>query len=122
MLTGMMPWAKNLIVDRKYRRTFSLFALAVSSFLAAMMLDTFDWYLEHLADRFRATILGISEASEMPRWFGVDYMTQAANSLEELLEYLAALFFLMTIGTLFSVITMGCDLPANQKSEKAKSN
>jgi len=122
LVLRLMPWAKELILDRKYRRTCSLFALAVFIFLAAMMLDTFDWYLEHLADRLLATILGISVANEVPRWLGFSYITVAANSLEELLEYLAALFFLMMIGTLFSIKAMGCDLPTNKKSEKTKSN
>ena len=77
-----------------------------------MMLDSYDWYLEHLADQLRATILGHSGTNEVPRWLGIRYMTQAANSLEELLEYLAALFFLMMIGSLFSVKAMGFDPPS----------
>ena len=111
------PWAKNLISERRYRRTFSLFALAVLSFLTAMMLDSFDWYLKHFANQLRATISEHSGTNEVPRWISVNNMTQAANSLEELLEYLAALFFLMMIGTLFSVKAMGCDLPSNINSD-----
>jgi H+/Cl- antiporter ClcA len=115
LVVRFMPWAKNLILERRYRRTFSLFVLAVLTFLTAMTLDSFDWYLELLANQLRTTILGHSGTNEVPPWLGVMNMTQAANSLEELLEYLAALFFLMMIGTLFSVKVMGCDLPSNKK-------
>ena len=114
-----MPRAKALLREPRYRRTFAMFALAVFSFLTAVMLDSFDWYLEHLTDQLRATILSQSEFNEVPRWLGVDYITQAANSLEELLEYLAAIFFLLMIGALLSVRAMGFGLQSNMRGTRA---
>jgi hypothetical protein len=125
VMTAALAWrftprVKTLFVEEKYRRSFAFMALAALSFLTAMMLDSFDWYLEHLADQLRATIMGHLGSNETPRWLGIDYIGQAANSLEELLEYLAALFFLMMIGTLFSIKAIGCDLPSNMNGVKAQ--
>ena len=121
LVTRYLPWAKAAFQEHRYRQAFSLFALAVFSFLTAMMLDSFDVYLEQLADQLRATILEHSGTTEVPRWLGINYMTQAANSLEELLEYLAALFILMMVGTLFSVKALGCDLSC-KKEVRVSSN
>lgn len=117
-----LPWAKALLLERRYRRAGSLLALGIFCFSVAMMLDSFDWYLEQLVDQLRATILGRSGTNDVPLWLGVNNAKQAANSLEELLEYLAALCFLMMIGTLFSVKTLGCDLPSCAEEPNAKAD
>jgi len=111
-----LPWSKALVREPRYRRTFSFFALAVVSFLAAMLLDSYDWYLERLIGQLQASILGTSELIEAPKWLAVGYVSQAANSLEELLEYLAATFFLMMIGSLFSVRKLGFEPQSSQTS------
>lgn len=111
-----LPQAKKIIQDGRYNKTFSFFALAVFVFLAAMLLDTFDWYLQLSANSLLRTVFGPSIENEALRWYGEDYVTYAANSVEELLEYLAALLFLMMIGTLFCVKALGCALPDKSKS------
>ena len=117
-----MPWSKSLYQEPRYRRTFSFFALAVVIFSTAMVLDAFDWYLEHLTDQLWAPILGHSELNEAPRWLGGKYISHAANSLEELLEYLAAIFLLMMIGTLFSVKALGFGLQSSLRGVRAQLN
>jgi len=101
------PQRMNFISEQRYRRTFLFFVLAVLTFASAMMLDTFDWVLEDLADQVRTAVSGSSDPSDLPLWLAVSNFARLANSLEELLEYLAALFFLMMMGTLFSIKALG---------------
>jgi hypothetical protein len=112
LILRLLPQAKQLIMDPKYQRAFTLFALAVFIFLAAMMMDTFDWHMQQFTNRFLNTVFGASIENEALRWYGERYVTYAVNSLEELLEYLAALLFLMTIGCVFSIRKLGFDQPA----------
>ena len=106
LIWRFLPWARQMLADPRYRQSFLFIALAVISFACAMLLDSFDWALDDLAAQLRGMVMGSSEAAG-PRWLGPDDLSQAANSLEELLEYLAALLFLMTMGRLYGVRALG---------------
>ena len=101
------PQRMSFVSEPRYRWAFLFFVLAVLTFASAMVLDTFDWVLEDLADVVRPGGSGSSGANEVPLWLAENNFARVANSLEELLEYLAALFFLMTMGTFFSIKALG---------------
>lgn len=109
-----LPWAKEKMEQPRYRRTFWLLALGVVILMTAMVLDSFDFYLEDLSLQLRASIFGFSEPGNVPLWFSDNFVMAASNSIEELFEYLAALCFLMAVSFLFSVKALGCELPSDQ--------
>ena len=80
-----------------------------------MILDSFDWSLELLVDPIRAAIMWRSGMNEIPHWLGRWSVPHAANCLEELLEYLAAILFFMAIATTFSIKALGCDSMAIER-------
>ncbi|NKB55832.1 MAG: hypothetical protein GKS00_05805 [Alphaproteobacteria bacterium] len=108
LLVGrIVPWTRHFFLDPRYRRTLFLLFIGVTIFLTAMMLDTFDWYLESMIEPIRSTFMGWSGLGEVPHWIGKQNLAQAANSLEELLEYMAAISFFMAIATAFSIKALG---------------
>ena len=50
-------------------------------------------------------------------WLAGEPINQAANSVEELLEFLAALFFLMMVGAFFSVRALGWRRPPDGSAQ-----
>lgn len=105
----LLPQAREMAADPRYRTAFGFFALAAASFLLAMLLDTFDTVLADLA----VAVHGIPDPVTGPDfalWIGAAHVIQAANGLEELLEYLAAIAFLMVIGAVFEIRRLGFPL------------
>jgi hypothetical protein len=97
----------QLLQQPRYRLPMRLFAFSVVTFAVAMMLDTFDVYLQSGVDFLRGAL--ISGAGDMPDrlWLALTDVRALANSIEELLEFLAALTLLMMIGNLFSIKALG---------------
>lgn len=91
-----------------YQRPFYLFAFAVGCFMIAMMFDTFDTYLVDAFDYVRLKTTGTSAATSGGSWLDIVDFGRYANSVEEMLECLAALSLLMMVGTLFSVGFLQC--------------
>jgi hypothetical protein len=105
----VLPQARAMMINPRYRQVSAFFALAALSFLIAMLLDTFDGVLEAGVAQLRHALLLGGATTDIPIWIGENHATQSANALEELLEYFAAISFLMMIGTLFRVRRLGCD-------------
>ncbi|MGI9579225.1 MAG: hypothetical protein ACR2OH_13570 [Microthrixaceae bacterium] len=106
VLWRFVPGVRDLAARRSYQRAFALFALAVVTFGSAMMLDSFDWVLQGFLDPAQELVGGSAETVGVA-WLAGDPINRAANSVEELLEFLAALFFLMMVGAFFSVSALG---------------
>lgn len=89
----------------RYTVPLRLFGLAAVTLFAAMLLDSFD---DRVGPAWRGGVgrFGIGDGSlpgpliELELWM---------NSIEEMLEYLAGLFLLAMIGTLFSIEPIGGD-------------
>jgi hypothetical protein len=105
------PWIREMLRGGRYKRVYYLFSLSVVVFLAAMLLDSFDQYIANFVDSLSTAILGAAGSPTK----AAPFVTAAANSLEELLEYSAALCLLMTVATLYSIRTMGCNQPAEAR-------
>lgn len=105
------PWIREMLRGGRYKRVFYLFSLAVFVFLAAMLLDSFDQEIANFVDSLWTAILGAAGSPKN----AAPFITAAANSLEELLEYGAALCLLMAVATLYSIRTMGCNRPAEAR-------
>lgn len=82
--------------DPRYRLPTRFFATAVAAFLLAMLLDTFDVHLVAMVERVIPVPEGLSDPRLIARG-----ARQLANTLEELLEYTAAVCLLFTVVTLF---------------------
>ena len=108
VLLRFVPSVRDVFAQRTYQRAFAFFALAVLSFAAAMMLDSFDWVLQSIVDRVQE-LVGATPDTVAVAWLAGEPISQAANSVEELLEFLAALFFLTMVGAFFSVRALGWD-------------
>ena len=93
----------QLLRHQRFRVPLRLFAFAVITFAVAMMLDSFDIYLQGAVDYLRDRIADGSGCVQDRFWLALTDVRALSNSVEELLEYLAALGLLMMIGNLFSI-------------------
>lgn len=97
----------ELLREERYRTPLRLFTFAVVTFAAAMALDSFDGALEGGVKFLRDQIAGGPDGAHDRLWLALTDVRALANSMEELLEYLAALGFLMMVGNLFSIRVLG---------------
>ena len=111
------PWAHAALRERRYLRSGHFLTIAVLLFLGAMMLDSFDWYADHAVAPFRAAILTWMGVPGIPHWFDATTLELAANDLEEVLEYISAIYLLIGTGVFFSVPALGGE--ARQADETA---
>ena len=105
----------QLMRQRRYRLPLGLFAIAVITFLAAMMLDSFDIYLQNAVEFVRSQFADGPGDIQDRFWITLTDVQPLANTVEELLEFLSALCLLMMIGSLFSIQAFGFARPAGQQ-------
>lgn len=101
-------WVADQFRRVQYQWPLYLFGISILSFLLAQVFDSFDVYLIELFDFIRLQMTGTVPTGNGESWLDVVDIGRYMNSLEEMLEYLAAVGFLMMVGKLFAVPWLLC--------------
>ncbi|MHA1554581.1 MAG: hypothetical protein ACTSU0_09245 [Alphaproteobacteria bacterium] len=91
----------------RFTLPITLFGVAAVAFAVAMVLDTFDVHLMVWANAIGLPNGYNAVVSDAAFWHYLIDIKVITNSLEEVLEYLSAIFLLMTTGSLFLVTRLG---------------
>jgi len=103
LLWRLVPQIRMLVQKKSHKKAFLFLVSGVLIFLYAMCLDTFDALMSKATMDARISLVKLIGYQQPPIWIEPRVVTSASNSLEEMYEYLAAIFFLIAVATLFSI-------------------